>query len=115
MATYAKSLLSGSVSGKAIAISVTASPGVVIHTGVVSSAAWDEVYIYASNSLTADVTLTAEVGATTIYDKLIQTIPFKSGLIPLWPGIPINGGFSISAYASSVSAVSIFGYVNKIT
>ena len=62
MATFTKTLLSGSTNGKAIKVVATATAGTTIHTAVSGTASFDEVWLYAHNSSAASVKLTVEYG-----------------------------------------------------
>lgn len=115
MATNTEELLSGSTSGKPILISTTATPGTLIHTAVTGTASEDNVWIYACNNHTAVVTLTIEYGGTTAAEQIIMGIPAKEGLILVIPGLPLNGGLVIRAFASVTNVVSITGLVNRRT
>ena len=41
------------------------------------------------------------------------SIPDNAGLVLVLPGFMLTGGTSVSAYASSASKISIFGWVNR--
>ncbi|MBV6343409.1 hypothetical protein [Candidatus Magnetobacterium casense] len=116
MATFSKIKLSGSTSGRGIKVVQTATAGTAIHTAVAGAADYDEVYLYAVNSHTAAVTLTIEFGGVTSPDDLIKiTIPITSGLFLVVPGLVINGGLGIAAFASVANVITIFGFANRIT
>jgi hypothetical protein len=46
---------------------------------------------------------------------VIQTIPTKSGLVSVIPGIPLTGSVVVRAFAATTNVISIAGYVNRIT
>jgi hypothetical protein len=122
MATFSKVLLSGGSQGKAIKISAntSGSVGTTIHTTGISSTAIDEVWLYATNSSASNVVLTIQWGGTTVVDNEIKlTIPPNSGLTLVIPGLILTGtgsaGNVIAAYASSINAITISGYVNRIS
>jgi len=76
MATFTKTLLSGSTNGKAILVAATATPGTTIHTAVAGTSSLDEIWLYAVNSSNSDVKLTIEWGETTAPNGNIElTIP----------------------------------------
>lgn len=119
MATFTKTLLSGSTRGKGIKVAATSSSGTTIHTTGTSASAIDEVWLYAYNGHTSDVELTIQMGGTTAVDDDIKiTIPFKSGLTLVVPGLTLTGdgsaGLVVRAYAGTTNVVTIHGYVNRI-
>lgn len=116
MVTTTKQLLSGSTNGKAIKVAATASTGTTIHTAVSGTASNDEIWLYAFNSDSADRQLTIEFGGTTAPDQnIVLTIPFKSGLYLVVPGLLLQNGLAVTAFASAANVVTISGFVNRIT
>ena len=118
MATYARSILSGSTSGKSIKIAATATPGTTIHTAVAGAAAWDEIYLWLTNTDTVARTVTIEFGGTTDPDNLIVkalTLPPSSPSIPVLTGQVLNGGLVVKCFASAANVILATGYVNNIT
>ena len=122
MATYSKQLLSGasSLQGKGIKVVATTSTGTTIHATQTSATSIDEVWLYAYNSDTASRTLTIQFGGTTSPDNDITlTIPSKSGLTLVVPGLTLVGTGSaastVYAYASAANIITITGYVNRIS
>ena len=116
MATYSKQKLSSSTDGRGIKVAATSSAGTAIHTAVAGTNDWDEVYLYAVNAHTTDVTVTIEWGGTTDPDDLIEfTISNSSGLFIMAPGLLIQNGLGIAAFASIANVITIFGFVNRIT
>ena len=116
MALFSKQKLSSSTNGKGIKVVATASAGTAIHTAVAGTSDWDEVYLYAVNAHTAAVTLTVEWGGVTDPDDLIEfAIPHSSGLYIMAPGLLLQNGLGIAAFASVANVITIFGFVNRIT
>lgn len=117
MATAKKRLLSGCVDGKPIKVVATATAGTTVHTAVAGTTAGtvDEVWLWAQNNHTANVVLTIEFGSADAEDNIIVTIPFKSGLVPVVPGLPLQNGAVVAAFASVTDVISIHGFVNAIT
>ena len=119
MATIAKVKLSGSTDGRAIKVAATSSAGTTIHTGSSTATTYDEIWLYAINTHSADVKLTVEWGGTTSPDDLIeQTITTEGGLILVAPGLIIKGNSTplvVKAFAATTNVVNINGYVNQIT
>ena len=116
MATFTKHKLSGSTDGKGIKISSnTAGAGVTVHTAVEGTTDFDEIWLYAYNSDVSSVNITVEYGGTTSPDNTItQSVPAQSGLYLLIPGFPLQNSAVVSAYASKVNVVCMYGFVNRI-
>lgn len=118
MATVVKRLLSGSTNGKAIKVVQTATAGDTIHTAVAGTTAgtYDEIWLYAYNGHTASVALCIEFGGATVPDQnIILTIPNKTGLILVVPGLILQNGMVVKAFAAVANVVTISGFVNSIT
>jgi hypothetical protein len=118
MATYSRVLLSGSTSGKPIPVAAIATLGTAIHTAIAGAAAFDEVYLWASNVTALTATLTIEWGgATNPGDHMVKavSIPANSPPIPIATGQVLNGGLAITAFSGTASAINITGYVNRIS
>ena len=116
MASFSKQKLSSCTNGKGIKVVATATAGTAIHTAVTGTTDWDEVYIYAVNAHTAAVILTLEWGGVTDPDDLIEiTIPQSSGLYLVAPGLLLQNGLGIAAFASVANVITIFGFANRIT
>lgn len=119
MGTISKEFLSGSTSGRPILISNISTPGNTIHTTPDSSTIIDEVWLYATNLDSVSRVLTIEYGGTGLSDKIEVTVPSKSGLVVVVPGLIISGagesGNTIRAFATSNNVINIVGYVNRIT
>jgi hypothetical protein len=114
MATFSKVVLSGGTSGANILVAATATAGTLIHTA--NATALDEVWLFAQNNHTADVVLTIEFGGVSSpKDLVIQTIPTKSGMVSVIPGICLTGSLVVRAFAATTNVISIAGYVNRIT
>ena len=119
MATYSKTILSGSTDGRGILVAATATAGTLIHTGSGTATTLDEIWLYAVNSDAADVKLTLEWGGVTVSNDLIEvTVTAESGLMLVAPGLLIKGNASplvVRAWASVADDIIIHGYVNQIT
>tara|TARA_R110000787_G_scaffold3620_3_gene14095 strand:+ start:929 stop:1285 length:357 start_codon:yes stop_codon:yes gene_type:complete len=117
MATYSKQLLSGSTNGKNIKVaSTTGGSGTAIHTAVSGTSDLDEVWLYANNSSGSDVLLTIEWGETTDPDgRSSMTIAGVSGKYLVIPGLLLQNGLAITAYAGTTNVIMVNGYVNRIT
>lgn len=116
----AKIPFSGSTQGQGIKVAATSTPGTLIHTTGVSGTILDEIWLYAFNSDTADRLLTVEFGGATAPDQnIVVTVPFKSGLIIVVPGLPLLGSgtvaLTVKAFAATANVITISGFVNRIT
>lgn len=115
MATFTKQKFSGSTNGRQIKVAATATPGTLIHTSVAGLVDWDEIWVYATNNHTAALTLVLQWGGTTSPDDLIQmSIPSKTGLYLIIPGLVLNNGLILRAYAGSANLICLSGWVNRI-
>ena len=117
MTTFTRVLLSGSTSGREVPVAATATPGTTIHTAVAGAAAFDEIYMWASNVTGSAVLLTVEWGGVTDPgDHMVKqySIPANSAPIPISTGQVLNGGLVVKAFAGSANAINIGGYVNRI-
>jgi hypothetical protein len=121
MATYTKQLLSQSTNGKSIVITATGANTTTIHTTQASSDIMDEVWLYATNSTAADVTLNVLYGGTDFSTDILfeGVIEAYAGNTLICPGLILKGngtaGSSIYGNASVASGINIFGYVNRIS
>lgn len=119
MATYTKTILSGSTDGKGILVAATATAGTLLHTGSTTTTTLDEVWLYAVNSSTSAVKLTIEWGeATAPNGNIEQTIAAESGLVLIAPGLLIKGNataLTVRAFAATTNVIVVHGYVNQIT
>ena len=116
MATFTKTLLSGSTNGKAIKVAATATAGTTIHTAVSGTASLDEVWLYAHNSSASTVKLTLEWGEATAPDGNIEiNIGAEgTGLVLVSPGILLQNSLVIKAFAGTANVITLTGYVNRI-
>ena len=119
MATFSKIALSGSTDGRMVQVVATSSTGTTIHTGSATATTFDEIWLYAVNSDTADRKLTVEWGGTSSPSDLIEfTVPAESGLYLIIPGLVIKGNATplvVRAFCATASVVNIAGFVNRIT
>ena len=116
MATFTKRFLSGSVNGCGISV-ISASGGTAgtagtIHECSAGTSGKEEIWLWAYNSHTSDVVLSVEFGTSALPRKV--TIPSQAGLVPVIPGIPLNDGMKVQAFAGSAGVVVIDGFVNQI-
>ena len=115
MAVISKVLLSGSTQGKGIKVVETATAGTTIHTAVSGTTDLDEVWLWAVNSDTSPRKLTLEWGEATAPDGNIEvTIPAEDGLVLVAPGLLLQNGLAVKAFAAAANVVIIHGYVNRM-
>ena len=118
MATFSKSILSGSTDGKQIKVAATATAGTLIHTGPTATSALHEMWVYAVNTSATDVKLTVEYGGVASPDDHIEyTVKAENGLYLIIPGLLIKGNATalvVRAFAATANVICISGYVNVI-
>ena len=118
MATFSKSILSGSTDGKQIKVAATATAGTTIHTGSTTPATLHEVWLYAVNTSASDVKLTIEWGGVASPDDHIEyTVKAENGLYLIVPGLILKGNATalvVRAFAATANVICISGYVNVI-
>lgn len=118
MASYSRQLLSGSVNGKPVKVAATATPGTTLHTAVAGTAAYDEVYVWLTNTGAAAVAVTVEFGSAADPDGLIVkglSLPANSPPIPVLTGQVLQNGLTVGVFASAANVVVASGYVNRIS
>ena len=114
-ATGRRELLSGSTNGRPILIAAVATPGTLLHTATAVADTFDEIWIWIQNTDTVDRKVTIELGGVTAPNDLIEeTVPFESGLLLLVPGLTLNGGVVVRAFAATASVLTAVGYVNRL-
>lgn len=118
MATAVKRKLSGSTDGRGIKVVATASAGTTIHTSVsgTTDGTYHELWLWAYNSDTVYRLLTIQQGGTTSPDDDIKvSIAPQAGLVLVVPGLILQNGAVVKAYADAANVVTIQGFVNSIT
>ena len=113
-----KRKLSGSTDGKPVKVVTVATAGTLVHTAQTGTVDgnYDEIWLYAFNSDTASRVLTIEFGGPTAPDQnIVQTLDAQSGLVLVVPGLILQNGLTVKAFASAANVVTISGWVNKIT
>ncbi len=118
MATILKRKLSGSTDGKPVLVVATATAGTTIHTAVAGTTAgtFDEIWLWAYNGHTADVVLTIEFGGATVPDQnIVMTVPVKAGLMLVVPGLILQNGMVVKAFAATANVITLNGFINSIT
>ena len=113
---YKKRKLSASVDGRGVKVGASATPGTLIHEALSSIAAneFDEVCIQAVNTSASAVKLTIEWGGTTAPDDHIEvSIPAESGFTEVIPGLVLQNGAEVRAFAATANVLVLHGYVNR--
>lgn len=118
MATFTKTILSGSTDGRAIKVAATSGTGTLLHTGSTTASTLDEIWLYAMNTSGAAVKLTVQWGNTTSPDDEIEvTVQPEAGLVTITPGLLIKGNATalvVRAFAATANVITIHGFVNRI-
>lgn len=91
----------------------TLTNGQIIHSGVADTSSFDEIFLYATNRADTGVYLMLQWGAVTSGSSIQATIYPKEGLNLISPGLILNSGSILRAYASSGNAISVMGYVQR--
>ncbi len=112
MATITPVIMSGAADGLGVLITGINSGGAdTVHTASSTAGVIDEIWLWAHNTHTADVTLTVEFGEAAQPMKV--TIPKDDGAYAVVPGWKLANGKSVEAFASTASVVKLTGYVNR--
>ena len=109
-----KEKLSGSTSGRPIAVAATSTPGTTIHTAVNTTDFIDEVWLYATNVSASAVNLTLELGGTSTSDTVEMSVPAEDGLHLVLPGHVFDTGVIIKAFAGTTNVINLVGWVNRL-
>lgn len=119
MATFSKTILSGSTDGRGIKVAATATAGTTVHTGSSTATTLDEIWLYAVNTSASAVKLTVEWGGVSSPDDHIEyTVPAENGLYLITSGLLIKGNATpliVRAFAATTNVIVVHGYVNRIT
>jgi len=102
--------LSESTNGRNILVTATSSPGTLLHTCASGTDQIEAITIQANNKSGSTVTLTVQWGGTTDPDDAITIdVPSGRGPIVVCDRMRLNNSLSVRAYASTGSAVAIYG------
>lgn len=116
MATYAKTILSGSTNGRGIKVVQTSTPGTLLHTAVSGASNFDEIWLYLTNTQAGAAKVTIEWGGVSSPDDTIElTIQGEAGLYLAVPGLILQNGVEVRAFADTGNVVIAEGFVNRIT
>ena len=117
MSDISKLKFTNSSAGRPILVTNTATPGTEIHTVTTNTSRFEEVWLYAQNNHTANVSLVVEFGSNTNASRIESSIPFKTGLYLIIPGIPFQGDATpptVKAFTNVANTVSVSGWVNQL-
>jgi hypothetical protein len=117
MPAVAKRKLSGSTNGRGILVAATATPGTTLHTAraETTDGTYDEVWLYVVNTSTSGVKLTVEFGGTTSPNDLVEyDVPGEDGLHLVVPGLLLQGGAIVRAFAAQPNLLVVHGFVHRI-
>lgn len=116
MATFTKKPLSGSTNGKQIKLSATTSGSAnTIHTAGSGTTNNDEIWIWVTNNHSSAVNLTLLWGGNSSPDdEIVMSIPSKSGLYLVIPGLILQNSLVLKAFAGTTNVLCISGFVNTI-
>lgn len=116
MATYTKEYLSGSSSGRPIAVDNSAA---VVHTP--HATAKDEVWLWVQNTTASPVTFDLYINDGSVVDPDDYfckgvSIPANSPPILMLAGQPLTVAANVlTAIAGTTNSLTVHGYVNRIT
>ena len=124
--TFQKRHLSASIDGQPIHITGSASGSATkIHTAVAGTVNMDEVWLYANNTHTAEIVLTlcwgdagtgsGATGDGGIEAQLKTALSASAGSYLVAPGLLLNNGHTLHAFAATADKVNVIGYVNRIS
>ncbi len=115
MAALTPVIPSGSTNGRPVKVVATATLGTTLHTAVTGTSDMDEIYVWAYNDHTADVLLVIEFGGvTTPGDTIRYTVPFDDGLHLIIPGIRLQNGLVVTAFAGTANVITCAVNVNRL-
>jgi len=116
MATIEEKLLSGSTTGLGISLTGANSGAAnTIHTAVAGTSNIDKIWLYATNTSASAVKLTVEWGETDINGNIEVTLDGEAGLVLIAPGLPLQNGLLVKAFAGTADVITIHGFVHRIT
>ena len=103
---------SGTTNGNMVSITQTATAGTNLHTAITGTDHIDEVYVFACNIHTADVVLTLEIDGVAAANKSTYTVPKGDGFHLVLPGIRMENGGTVAAFAGTTAVINCIVIVN---
>jgi hypothetical protein len=113
-----KRKLSGSTDGKPVLVVAITTAGTTVHTAVAGTTpgTFAETWLWPYNGNTSAVVLTIEFGGADVPDQnIVLTLAAQAGLVPILPGLILQNGMVVKAFASVANKVTLSGFVNAIT
>jgi len=113
MAVISKICLTGAANGTGVKVVQTGTAGTTVHTSVAGTTSFHEIWLWACNTNTAPVTLTLEWGSADVDDNIkVDINPNETLLVS--PGLVLQNGLIVKAFASVANKVNIFGYAHLL-
>lgn len=110
--SISKVIPTGSTDGKPVKIVATATAGTTFHTA--HATAFDEIWLFLTNTDTVDRTVTVEFGGATAPDWNVKFIVPAGETIAAITGIPLTNSTTCKAFASVANVVNMLGFINRI-
>lgn len=110
-----KVIPSGSTNGKPISIAAIATAGTLFHTTGSGTSVLDEIYMYLTNTDSADRAVTVEFGGATAPDWNIKFIVPLGETILALAGVPLCNSLTVKAFCATTVVINMFGYINRIS
>ena len=115
MSSMTPRITSGGTNGRMVKVVATATAGTLLHTAVSGTDDMDEIYIWAVNSDTTARKLTIEWGGVASPDDLIEyTVPAEDGLHLVVPGLRLQNGLVVRAFAATANVVMCAVNINRL-
>ena len=116
MSSFIKKKLSASTDAKGIKISSIETPGTLIHTSVVGTNSFDEIWIWATNLDTVTREITLEWGDASYPDSSIKfPVAAQDGLKLIIPGLILQNSLEVRAFTETIDVLIAHGFVNLIS
>jgi hypothetical protein len=114
MAKAVKRKFSESVDGMGITVLADTIPGTLIHTAVSGSTpgSFDEVWLWAYCNDTVPTVIYVQFGDMGTPRAVV--VDARSGLVPIIPGLPLQGARAVRVFAQTPGVIMIDGFVNRI-
>lgn len=110
-----KRIFDASASGAGILLGLTSSPGILIHTALAGNTTRDEVWIWVTNNTGSDAYVTISWAGLLGKDQVQYLVTARDGPKCVVPGWLLEDGASVYAWASASGALTVQGFVNRIT